>query len=249
MTGMGGVLRTLALLGLAAAVIVGGRFLWNRRPWRPAVVVNGRILSVGELDLRARALLDDARRSGNRLVAPDREEEEAWGFCRRRAAKMWIVKEVLLAEALARGYVASPADEKASLAQIAARLKGRQLTPEQFFREGPLSEETKRRDFREGVLIDKLTAREVRDRITVSAKEVDARLADLRRAASARAKPGVPASSPPTRRQALNALRVERFRAGFRKFFEDLYVKASVKCPAYPDLEALDGISPRRKTE
>ena len=53
MTGMGGVLRTLALLGLAAAVIVGGRFLWNRRPWRPAVVVNGRILSVGELDLRA----------------------------------------------------------------------------------------------------------------------------------------------------------------------------------------------------
>ena len=61
MTGMGGVLRTLALLGLAAAVIVGGRFLWNRRPWRPAVVVNGRILSVGELDLRARALLDDAR--------------------------------------------------------------------------------------------------------------------------------------------------------------------------------------------
>lgn len=248
MTGMGGVLRTLALLGLAAAVIVGGRFLWNRRPWRPAVVVNGRILSVGELDLRARALLDDARRSGNRLVAPDREEE-AWGYYRRRAAKMWIVKEVLLAEALARGYVASPADEKASLAQIAARLKGRQLTPEQFFREGPLSEETKRRDFREGVLIDKLTAREVRDRITVSAKEVDARLADLRRAASARPKPGVSASSPPTRRQALNALRVERFRAGFRKFFEDLYVKASIKCPAYPDLEALDGISPRRKTE
>lgn len=248
MTGMRGALRTLALLGLAAAVLAGGCFLWNRRPWRPAVVVNGRILSVGELDLRARALLDDARRGGNRLVAPDREEE-AWGYYRRRAAKMWIVKEVLLAEALARGYVASPADEKASLAQIAARLKSRQLTPEQFFREGPLSEETKRRDFREGVLIDKLTAREVRDRITVSTKEVDARLADLRRAASAQAKPGAAAPPPPTRRQALNALRVERFRVGFRKFFEDLYVKASVTCPAYPDLETLDGISPRRKTK
>lgn len=248
MTGMRGALRTLALLGLVAAVLAGGCFLWNRRPWRPAVVVNGRILSVGELDLRARALLDDARRGGNRLVAPDREEE-AWGSYRRRAAKMWIVKEVLLAEALARGYVASPADEKASLAQIAARLKSRQLTPEQFFREGPLSEETKRRDFREGVLIDKLTAREVRDRITVSAKEVDARLTDLRRAASAQAKPGAPAPSPPTRRQALNALRVERFRVGFRKFFADLYVKASVTCPAYPDLETLDGISPRRKTK
>ena len=79
MTGMGGVLRTLALLGLAAAVIVGGRFLWNRRPWRPAVVVNGRILSVGELDLRARALLDDARRSGNRLVAPGRKDVDRQG--------------------------------------------------------------------------------------------------------------------------------------------------------------------------
>lgn len=248
MTGTRGVLRALALLGLAAAVLAGGRFLWNRRPWRPAVVVNGRILSVGELDLRARALLDDARRGGNRLVASDREEE-AWCYYRRQAAKMWIVKEVLLAEALARGYVASPADEKASLAQIAARLKGRQLTPEQFFREGPLSEETKRRDFHEGVLIDKLTAREVRDRITVPAKEVDARLADLRRAASAQAKPGASVPSPPTRRQVLNALRVERFRVGFRKFFKDLYVKASVTCPAYPDLETLDGISPRRKTK
>ena len=162
MTGMGGVLRTLALLGLAAAVIVGGRFLWNRRPWRPAVVVNGRILSVGELDLRARALLDDARRSGSHFV-PSGRAEEAQSYYRRRAAKMWIVKEVLLAEALARGYVASPADEKASLAQIAARLKGRQLTPEQFFCEGPLSGETKRRGLRDGVLIDKLTAREVRD--------------------------------------------------------------------------------------
>ncbi len=249
MTGTRGVLRALALLGLAAAVFAGGRFLWNRRPWRPAVVVNGRILSVGELDLRARALLDDARRGGNRIVAPDREEE-AWCYYRRQAAKMWIVKEVLLAEALARGYVASPADEKASLAQIAARLKGRQLTPEQFFREGPLSEETKRRDFHEGVLIDKLTAREVRDRITVSAKEVEARLTDMRRAAaSAQAKPGAPASSPPTRRQALNALRVERFRVGFRTFFEDLYAKASIRSPAYPDLETLDGISPRRKTK
>lgn len=248
MTWMRGTLRTFVLLGLFSVVIVGGGALWNRRPWRAAVVVNERVLSVGELDLRARALLDDARRSGSHLVSPGREEE-AQSYYRRQAAKMWIVKEVLLAEALVRGYTASPADEKASLAQIAARLKSRQLTPEQFFREGPLSEDVKRRDFREGVLIDKLTAREVRDRITVSAKEVDARLADLRRAASAQAKPGAPVPSPPTRRQALNALRVERFRVGFRKFFEDLYVKASIRCPAYPDLETLDGISPRRKTQ
>ena len=211
----------LVLLGLVA-VAAGGAHLWRHRPWRPAVAVNGRVLSAGELDLRARALAADARRLGRPLSAD---------AARRTAAKMWIVKEVLLAEALARGYAASAADEKAARAQMAARLKSRRLTPEAFFREGPLPEEVKQRDFREGVLIDVFVAREVRDKMTLTTEEVDARLAELRRRA--------PAS---TRRQALDALRVERFRAGFRRLFRSLFVKCDVRSPAFPAFEALDGL-------
>ena len=60
--------------------------------------------------VKAQTLLDDARRVEHLVYAKGRERE-ALDYYRREAAKMWIVKEVLLAEALARGYEASPADE------------------------------------------------------------------------------------------------------------------------------------------
>ncbi len=227
------VTRRIARAGVGVALVfglvAGGVALWAHRPWRPAVLVNGRALTVGELDLRARTLLDDARRTAAPSNAAAFAEAAALPYYRRQAAKMWIVKETLLAAALARGVTATPADEKASLAQIAARLKSRGLTPEQFFREGPLPEDVKRRDFREGVLIDAFIAREVRDRIDVPAAAVDARLAEMRRAGTAS-----------TRRQALAALRAERFREGFRRLCGELFRKTTLTCPAYPDLENFD---------
>ncbi len=218
-------------VALALGLVAGGAALWAHRPWRPAVLVNGRALTVGELDLRARTLLDDARRTAAPSNAAAFTEAAALPYYRRQAAKMWIVKETLLAAALARGVTATPADEKASLAQIAARLKSRGLTPEQFFREGPLPEDVKRRDFREGVLIDALIAREVRDKIDVPTAAVDARLDALRRTAG---------DKTPTRRQALAALRAERFREGFRRLCAELFQKTTLACPAYPDLEDFD---------
>ncbi len=238
--------HALALIVLAA-VVVGGYFLWTRRPWRPAVKVNGHVLTVGELDLRARTLLEDAKRVENLVVPPERGDE-VWGYYRRQAAKMWIVKEVLLAEALARGYSVSAADEKESLAQIGARLKGRGLTPDQFFREGPLPEELKRRDYKEGVLINKFTSQEVRDKISVTPQEIDARMNELQRLALLKAKPGEKAALP-SRKRAIDSLRGERFRQGFRKLFRELFAKTDVKCPAYPELETLEAVSPSRKEQ
>ena len=235
-----GVLFALLLAGLTA-VVVGGAFLWPRRPWRVAVMVNGRTLTAGELDLRARTLYEDARRCG-RLPLSD-VQGEARDRYRRRAAGMWIVKEVLLAEALARGFTVSPADEKTAFDQIAARLKGRNLTPEGFFGEGPLPEELKRQDFREGVLIDKFTAREVRDRINVTNQEIIERQNEMQRQMRRRDPRAVV-----SRRKAIDSLRVERFRDGFRRLFRDLYVKADVRCPAFRDLETLDGVMPPRPT-
>ena len=238
-----GALLALLLVGLAA-LAVGGGFLWPRRPWRVAVMVNERTLTAGELDLRARTLYEDAKRNGGLVVSGD-HAEEAQAYYRRRAAKAWIVKEVLLAEALTRGFTVSASDEKESRDQIAARLRGRNLTPEQFFREGPLPEDLKRRDFREGVLVDKFTATEVRDRISITTKEITERQNELQRRVRQQAKTATE-KVVISRKKAIDSLRVERFRHGFRRLFRELYEKSDVKCPAFRDLETLNGVMPAR---
>ena len=45
---------------------------------------------------------------------------------------------------------------------------------------------------------------------------------------------------------AIDSLRAERFRQGFRQLFRTLYGKAQVKCPEYPEMEKLEGVSPTR---
>lgn len=225
-----------------SAIVAGGCLLWRQRPWRVAVKVNGHILTVGELELRTRTLLDDALRVERLVVQPGHEEEVRTHY-RRQAAKMWIVKEVLLSEALVRGFAVSPADEKEALEQMALRIKGRNLTPESFFKEGPLPEDLKRRDFKEGMLVNKFTLQEVSDKISVTPKEIDERLNELQKIVLMQSKPGTKAQ-PPSRKHALDSLRGERFREGFRKLFRDLFVKADVKSPIFPDLESLDVISP-----
>lgn len=238
------VVGLLALVGLAA-LVDGGVYLWAHRPWRVAVQVNGRPLVWRELDLRARTLLDDARRTEH-LTLPKEREGEALNHYRRQAAKMWIVKEVMLAEAVARGIEVGVADEKEAMARVTTRLKLKNLTPEQFFKEGPLPEELKRRDFREGVLIGKFTDREVLDKIHVTTQEIDARQNELKQLALIKTKPGGRPAVKSDRKTAIDMLRAERFQKGFRDLFRTLFAKADVKCPEFPDLEELNAVSPPR---
>ncbi len=228
-----GILHALVLAGFAA-LVVAGLHLWRGRPWRTAVSMNGRVLSVGELAMRGATLLEDARRTG-RLPKDAGDAGALARHYRLQAARLWIVKEVLLAEAVARGYTATPDDEKEALAQVAARLRGRNLTPAQFFEEGPLPAELKRRDFREGVLVNKFTAKEVKDAIVVPPDEVEAHLAAH-----------APSGPRPSRKAIQDRLRAERFRQGFRRLFRALYAKADVKSPDFPELETLEAVSPAR---
>lgn len=220
-------------------------FLWLQWTLRPVVSVGGRTLGARELEWRAQTLLDDAKRAEHLLVRPGRMED-ALRHYRRQAAQAWIVKEVLLAEARARGMRVTPAAEKEALAATAAALKGRGLTPEQFFREGPIPEALKRRDFQEAALIGLLTNVEVRDRISVTTKEAEARLADLAKAALVETKQGEKPKTLPSRKAMIDLMRAERFRAGFRKLFRALFGKVEVRCPEYPALEGVDGVSPPR---
>ena len=240
-----GLLGLVGLVGFAAAVVVGFK-MWQVRPWRVIASVNGHAITASELELRARTLMDDARRTQN-LFIPKGKEEQALNNFRREATKMWIMKEVLLSEAVARGYEVTPADKKESLAQAGAKLgKSRNITVEQFFKEGPLPEEVKRKEFDEGVLINKFTAKEVRDKINVTGEEIEMWYQQLLRNALLTAKSRNQQPAKISRKDAIDSLRAYRFREGFRKLFRDVFPKAQVKCPEYLEMETLEGISPAR---
>ena len=238
------IVAVLALIG-AAALVVGGVMLWSNRPGRTAVSVNGRVLTERELTWRAQTLIDDAKRVENLLI-PEKEQSEAMRHYRRQAAKMWIVKEVLLAAAVEAGVKATAEDEKQSLAKVERQLKSRHLTPEQFFKEGPIPEETKRADFREAVLIGKFTKREIEGKIGLATQDIDARVKELKELAAKTTKPGEQPKIKADRKTAIEMLRQEKYNAEFRNLFRAHFVKMAVECPAFPDLESVDGVSPPR---
>lgn len=231
------IVHVFALIGLAS-LVVGGVWLWRQRPWRTAVSVNGRILTARELDFRAVTHLEDDRRMGRPL-----KNMEAY---RRLSAKKWIVKEVLLGEAIARGVEVGTEDEKKGLSDMARVLKSRKLTPEEFFREGPIPEARKRQDFREGLLINKFTTQEVRDKIKLTTKEIDAYQENLKKQATVETRVNGKTDIKFDRKTAIDLLHGERFRRGFRQLFRSLYVRADVRVPEFPDLARVDAVSPPR---
>ena len=234
----------LALIG-AVALVVGGVMLWCNRPGRMAVSVNGRILTDRELTWRAQTLIDDAKRVENLLI-PEKEMSEALRHYRRQAAKMWIVKEVLLAAAVEAGVKATAEDEKQSLAKMEQQLKSRHLTPEQFFQEGPIPEETKRADFREAVLIGKFTKKEIEGKLGLGNQEITDRIKELKELKARAAKTNEPLNFKADRKTAIEMLRQEKYNIEFRNLFRTQFGKMAVLCPAFPDLESVDGVSPPR---
>ena len=238
------IVAILALIG-AIALVVGGVMLWCNRPGRMAVSVNGRILTERELTWRAQTLIDDAKRVENLLI-PAKEMSEALRHYRRQAAKMWIVKEVLLAAAVEAGVKATAEDEKQSLAKMEQQLKSRHLTPEQFFMEGPIPEETKRADFREAVLIGKFTKKEIEGKLGLGNQEITDRIKELKELKAKAAKAGETPKFKADRKTAIEMLRQEKYNVEFRNLFRTQYGKMVVVCPAFPDLESVDGVSPPR---
>ena len=231
------VVAFLALVG-AVALVAGGVLLWRNRPDRPAVVVNGRVLTDRELTWRAKTLIDDAKRMENLLI-PERRMKEAMRHYRRMAAKMWIVKEVLLSAAVESGTKVDAKDEKTSLAKLEVQLKPRKITPEQFFKEGPIPAE-----FKETVLIEKFADKEIGGKVKFGAKDIDDKAKELRELNELAVKAGRKPAFKTDRKSVIDALHRERYNVAFRDLFRDRFARMTVECPAYPDLEAVDGVSP-----
>lgn len=242
------IIAFLALVG-AIALVGGGVMLWRNRPDRPAVSVNGRVLTDRELTWRAQTLIDDAKRM-ERLLIPERRMQEAMRHYRRMAAKMWIVKEVLLAAAVEAGTKVTAKDEKISLSKLEAQLRSRNITPDQFFKEGPIPEAMKRAEFKETVLIEKFTDKEIEGKVKFDAKDIDDKAKELRELNEFAIKAGRKPTFATDRKSVIDAVRRERYNIAFRDLFRERFARMSVECPAYPDLEAVDGVSPphREKT-
>ncbi len=211
--------------GGAAPLYVG---LWGWDPMRVAASVDGNLLTSAELDLRSLTLLDDVRRMGRNV--PKEREYEALRHYRREAVKQWLLKQVLRSEADRSGFTITQADEKEALAKAVAPLKKHNLTVTQFFEEGPLPESVKWADFRASILVNKFTKREVGEKINVTTREIEAKMAEA----------GM------SRKAAIDKLRNDRFVRGYRDLFRSLFVKARVSCLEFPEMENVDSVSPPR---
>ncbi len=241
------VLPIILLLLLAVGALVGGFMLWQRRPGRTVVSVNGRQLTAQELAMRGETLFNNAKRDEHLAVPPDREEEAREHYVR-SAAKAWIVKEILLAAAVARGVTLTPADEKEAIAQAEHRLKRyRGITLDEFFNEGPMPRELKERDFREGLLVNKFTNTEVLDKIKVTGTDIKSRTDQLTRLNLMTTKPGEKPKYRTDHKSVVELIRKERYAHDFREFFKSLYVTATVVSPEYPEFERLEGLAPEKK--
>lgn|SRR5574344_1703633 len=231
------IISVLALVG-AAAILVGLFLLWGVRPWRTAVMVNGHVLTARELSVRATGMMKDAEKYDHLLI-PQKRRAEARRHFEREVAQLWIFKEIMLDEAVARRLVATPAEERESLARMNKQLASRHMTADQFFKNGPLPEEQLRREFKEGVLVNKLVDAEVTSKIKLTSAEIDRRLDDLRRAALVK---GVESFQKPSgkidRKLAIDSLRNERYREAFRDFYRAARLKATVASSMFPDLES-----------
>ena len=227
----------LMLVGIAA-IAVAAVYMWGRRPWRAVVEVNGHVLTAGELHARGEGLLEDAKKTEHLVVPNNRAKRaEAQRHYEVKAAKLWVLKMLMLDEALARKLKATPAEAQEAVKLMGKRLKTRNMTVDDYFKNGPLPADVLRREFEEGVLVTKLLKQEVEDKIALDPDEITKHHEELQRRAAIVKK--IPAQRI-DRKFAIDSLRSIRYLEGVKKFYESLRAKAEVKAPEYPEVEAFD---------
>ncbi|MCQ2388945.1 MAG: SurA N-terminal domain-containing protein [Kiritimatiellae bacterium] len=251
------------VLWIAAAVLAAfgvGYWLASRRPAAPAdakpgadalgsnvvAVVNGHVLSQREYAQRGATLLADAKRTEHLAYAPEKEAE-ALAHYAKQALRTWIAKEVMLYGAISAGVKPTVKDEQTAFGEIARALASRKMTPEQFFKEGPLDEAVKRRDFFDAVMVSCFVRDHVRSKVSATDQDVDARVAELKDLNVKTTKPGQKPRFHTDRPSVRAMLLAEREAIEMRRTFRELFPKAGVRCPAHPEFETAEGVEPPTK--
>ncbi len=110
---------------------------------------------------------------------PAEQMEQAKDFFEQRAAYSFIMKTLLLDEAKKQSIAVTDEDRKAQLAKMETALKPENKTPEQYFKDSPLGEESARAEFEDGMIIDKLIQKNVLDDIKIDEADVKKAIADV----------------------------------------------------------------------
>ena len=194
--------------------------------------MNGRVLTARELDMRAQLLLEDGRRMGQLPASPE--------DYRRQAAARWIVKEVFLSEAVARGIELGAEDEREEIAKLETDLKTHNLTVEQYFTQMPLPEELMRRDFREVLLLRKFLKNEVDDKVSLSTADIESCMKALKSKAFFQRAHGEKKRMKVDRKSVMDMLRASLHNNGYRDLLRSLCGKTEIRAPEYPFLEDVE---------
>ncbi len=227
----------------------------NAAPKRPAgemlasnvvAVVNGHELTRAEMFQRGENLLRDAQRTEHLVFAPEKRPE-ALAHYAKQALRTWIAKEVMLYGAISAGVKPTIKDEQDAFGEIKRVLAARKMTPEEFFREGPLDEAVKKRDFFDAVMVSRFVKDHVRSKIAVTEKDIDARVAELKDLNVKTTKPGQKPRFHTDRNSVRALLLAERETIEMRRTFRELFPKAGVKCPFLPAFETAEGVEPPMK--
>ena len=138
-------------------------------PSHVVAMVNATPLTWGEMDKRAMGYLKDDVDT-NHLIIPSNRLDEAKEYFRRRSINAFVFKTVMLDEAVKQNVRLTDNDRQESLKNLAASLRARNWTTNDFFLKGPMGEAAMRREFDDGMIIDKLLKLKVRTALRLDDK-------------------------------------------------------------------------------
>jgi hypothetical protein len=197
----------------------------HNHPKSLAVIINGVPVTWEAVDRRGRAFLQDEKTYNHLAFAPEKEAEALDHF-RRRAVKVEVMRQLLLAEARQQRIVVTEQDRQTALARLAPLMARRNWTTNDFFTRSPLGLEQTRAEFEESLYIDKLLFEQVIRTVSATADEIAAATAEL-----ARIRPDAK-PKPAEIRQLVNR---GKARQAVNEYYRKLVADATIQC-AFPDL-------------
>ena len=134
-------------------------------------MVNGTPLTWADMEKRAMGYLKDDMEV-NHLVIPTNRIGEAKEHFRRRSVNAFVFKTVMMDEAARQKIALAEVDRQEGLRQLAASLKTRNWTTNDFFLKGPMGEVMMRQEFEDGLVIDKLLKKNVREKLKIGDEDI-----------------------------------------------------------------------------
>ncbi len=134
-------------------------------------MVNGTPLTWEHMERRATGFLTDEQKT-NHLIIPDSRMEEAREHFRKRAIRAFVFKTLMLENATKNNTVVLPKDKAQGVERLAASLKSRNWTTNDFFNNGPMPPAIMHKEFDDSLIIDKYISSTITSTLTLGKDDV-----------------------------------------------------------------------------